>query len=280
MRQRLHKLGWQLALPCWLLMGALATAAESAPATTTESDAAATTTSDAGVRAASPAEDGTLSVRVAEPFIDLHTGPGRGFPKFQIVERGGLIQLLERRTDWFLVRTARGHEGWVHREQLLLTLTVDGEAVQISEASQQDFAARQWEAGVMAGAFAKADVISVYGAWGFTENLSAELTLAQVMGDFSNAEYWTLHLTHQPFPDWWISPYFQLGTGYIRTDPAATIIQTEDRNEQLTHVGAGARVYLTRRFVFRAEYNKYIVLTDRNDNENVEEWKAGFSLFF
>lgn len=280
MRQRLHKWGGWLALPCWLLIGTVAHAADSAVSTTSAVDADTVVAADADEAASVAGEDGVVAVRVAEPFIDLHTGPGRGFPKFQIVERGGLIQLLERRTDWFLVRTARGHEGWVHREQLLLTLTVDGEAVQISEASQQDFAARQWEAGVMAGAFAKADVISVYGAWGFTENLSAELTLAQVMGDFSNAEYWTLHLTHQPFPDWWISPYFQLGTGYIRTDPAATIIQTEDRNEQLTHVGAGVRVYLTRRFVFRAEYNNYIVLTDRNDNENVEEWKAGFSLFF
>lgn len=221
-----------------------------------------------------------LLVRVADPFIDLHTGPGRGYPKFQVVERGGLITLLERRTEWFLVRSPRGHEGWVHREQLQRTLTVDGEQVDVSEASQDDFAKREWETGVMAGLFENADVISIYGAWGFTENLSLELTLGHVMGDFSNAKYGTLHLTHQPFPEWWISPYFQLGTGYIRTDPAATIIQTEDRSEQLTHVGVGARTYLTRRFVLRVEYNNYVVLTDRNDNEKVEEWKAGFSLFF
>lgn len=221
-----------------------------------------------------------LLVRVADPFIDLHTGPGRGYPKFQVVERGGLITLLERRTEWFLVRSPRGHEGWVHREQLQRTLTVDGELVDVSEASQDDFAKREWETGVMAGLFENADVISIYGAWGFTENLSLELTLGHVMGDFSNAKYGTLHLTHQPFPEWWISPYFQLGTGYIRTDPAATIIQTEDRSEQLTHVGVGARTYLTRRFVLRVEYNNYVVLTDRNDNEKVEEWKAGFSLFF
>jgi hypothetical protein len=225
-------------------------------------------------------EESQPAVRIADPYVDLHTGPGRGFPIFQVVERGGLIQLLKRRTDWFLVRSPRGHEGWVHRDQLLRTLTIDGEAVDIAEANQSDFASRKWETGVMAGMFENADVISVYGAWGFTENLSVELTLAHVMGDFSNAEYATLHLTHQAFPDWWISPYFQLGTGYIQTDPSATIIQTEDRREQLTHVGVGARTYLTRRFVFRVEYNNYVVLTDRNDNEKVEEWKAGFSLFF
>ena len=226
-----------------------------------------------------PAPD-VVSVRIADPYIDLHTGPGRGYPKFQVVERGGLIEVLERRTDWFLVRTPRGHEGWVKREQLLRTLNPDGVAIDITEADQDDFSAREWEFGVMSGEFSNVPVVSLYGAWAFTENLSLELTLAHVMGDFSNAKYATLHLTHQPFPEWWISPYFQLGTGYIQTDPAATIIQTEDRSEQLTHVGVGARTYLTRRFVFRVEYNNYVVLTDRNDNEKVEEWKAGFSLFF
>ncbi len=226
-----------------------------------------------------PAEP-VAEVRVADPYVDLHTGPGRGYPKFQVVERGGLIVLIERRTDWFLVRTPRGHEGWVHRDQLIRTLTPDGEAVELSEVTQVQFSERDWEFGVMSGAFESAGVISIYGAWGFTENFSVELTLGHVMGDFSNQEYLTLHLTHQPFPEWWISPYFQLGTGYIQTDPAATIIQTEDREEQLTHVGVGARTYLTRRFVFRVEYNNYLVLTDRNDNEKVEEWKAGFSLFF
>jgi len=249
---------------------------EPVAATVTEPAATKEATADAD-------DDGEAAppqVRVADPFIDLHTGPGRGFPKFQIVERGGLIQLLERRTDWFLVRTAHQHEGWVHRDQMVRTLTEDGEQLEVKEISQHQFAAREWEFGVMSGEFEAASVISLYGAWAFTENLSLELTFGHVMGSFSNAEYLTLHLTHQPFPEWWISPYFQLGTGYIRTDPSATIIQTEDRSEQLTHVGIGARTYLTRRFVFRVEYNNYVVLTDRNNNENVEEWKAGFSLFF
>lgn len=257
------------------------------PEATAASDAVVTVPAQAAPADTPPAADTSdaerdpvLAVRVADPFVELHTGPGRGFPKFQVVERGGLIELLKRRTDWFLVRTPRGHEGWVHRDQLLRTLTVDGEAVAVSETNQSDFASRDWETGVMAGMFESAEVISLYGAWGFTENLSIELTLGHVMGDFSNAEYATLHLTHQPFPEWWISPYFQLGTGYIQTDPAATIVQTEDRREQLTHVGAGVRTYLTRRFVLRVEYNNYVVLTDRNDNEKVEEWKAGFSLFF
>ena len=55
---------------------------------------------------------------------------------------------------------------------------------------------------------------------------------------------------------------------------------TVDRTDSVAHAGAGVRAYLTRRFVFRAEYKAYVVFTSRNDNEEIREWKAGFSFFF
>jgi hypothetical protein len=57
-------------------------------------------------------------------------------------------------------------------------------------------------------------------------------------------------------------------------------METEDRTDQTVHAGAGVRAYLTRRFIFRAEYRNYMVLTSRDDNEEVDEWTAGFSVFF
>ena len=42
----------------------------------------------------------------------------------------------------------------------------------------------------------------------------------------------------------------------------------------------GARIYLARRFMLRAEYRQYMVLTDRDDNEELEAWKLGVSVYF
>ena len=50
---------------------------------------------------------------VADPFIELHTGPGRGYPVFHVVDRGESVQIVKQRTSWYLVRTDRGIEGWV-----------------------------------------------------------------------------------------------------------------------------------------------------------------------
>ena len=47
-----------------------------------------------------------VQVVVQDPYIDLHTGPGRGFPVTQVVDRGATIELLRQRTDWIKVRDA------------------------------------------------------------------------------------------------------------------------------------------------------------------------------
>jgi hypothetical protein len=54
----------------------------------------------------------------------------------------------------------------------------------------------------------------------------------------------------------------------------------EDRDDQIGHVGGGVRIYVTRRFLLRADYKSYVVFTSRDENEEVEEWKAGFAFFF
>ena len=92
-------------------------------------------------------------VLVAEPYIELHTGPGRGYPVFHVVDRGNQVSVIKRRTDWFLVRTARGKEGWVKRAEMQLTLTPAGEKTAFAEAGLGDFSRRRWEGGVLAGDF-------------------------------------------------------------------------------------------------------------------------------
>jgi hypothetical protein len=39
-------------------------------------------------------------------------------------------------------------------------------------------------------------------------------------------------------------------------------------------------MYVSRRFMFRGEYNSYLTFTSRDDNEELDEWKAGFAFFF
>lgn len=219
-------------------------------------------------------------VSIQDPFIELHTGPGRGYPVFYVAERGEQIELLKRRTDWYSVRVARGQEGWVHMEQLATTLNIDGEPFELPALGFDDYAERRWEVGALYGDFGGANVIAAYGSRSFTPNLSGEIWVAEALGRFSDSTLATINVVHLMYPDWRTSPYFTLGAGVITTEPKATLVATVDRTDSLAQAGVGVRTYLTRRFVFRAEYKAYVVLTSRDDNEDVREWKAGFSFFF
>ncbi len=219
-------------------------------------------------------------VQVADPYLEMHTGPGPGYPKFHIVERGENVEILKQRTAWFLVRDVDGREGWVDQAQLELTLKPSGEAVTFETADQSDFTNARFEAGVLTGDFGGANIVSLYGGYSLNPHLSVELWGSQILGNFSNGWTGSLNIVHETFPDKRISPYFTLGAGVIHTEPKSTIVQAEDRTDQIGHAGAGFRIYATRRFLLRAEYKSYVVFTSRDDNEEVEEWKVGFAFFF
>jgi hypothetical protein len=226
------------------------------------------------------AEEPPQQVTIADPYIELHTGPGRGYPIFFVVERGEQIELLQRRTDWFKVRTAKGREGWVAREQMARTLTPAGEAVEIGDATRQDFIDRRWEVGGMSGDFGGASVLNLYGAFHFNPNLSAELSVSQALGNFSTSWLLNADLIAQPFPEWRVSPYLAVGGGIIRVNPRTTIIASPDRTDNTAHAGIGLRTYLTRRFLVRLEYKTYVVFQSVDENAEIDEWKLGFGVFF
>jgi len=231
-------------------------------------------------------------LRVIDPYIELHTGPGRGFPIFYVAETGEWVEILKSKTSWYKVRLSNQKLGWVKREQLKKTLTVDGDMVVIVDPNFQEYLNRSWEIGVLNGDFEGASLISAYAGYHFTKNLSTEVSLSQALGNFSEIRMVTLNMINEPFPElqpfkWLpyideihVSPYFGIGVGVMETLPRATLVQTIDRTDNLTFVTSGFKFYLTRRFLLRMEYRKFVVLTDRNKNEDVEEWKLGFSIFF
>ena len=64
----------------------------------------------------------TERVKVADPYLEMRTGPGRGFPVHHVAARHEFVIIELRATDWFKVRTVSdtGNDktGWVHRRQL------------------------------------------------------------------------------------------------------------------------------------------------------------------
>jgi opacity protein-like surface antigen len=226
-----------------------------------------------------PAER-VLEVTIIDPYVDMHTGPGRGYPVVHIIEGGEKTTLLKRRTDWIKIRSERGQTGWAHRDSLRLTLGPREELYQFEEPGIGDYVGRRWSFGFAAGDFGGANSLSANLSYRFSNNLSLEGKVTQATGNFSDSTIVGASLLHETWPEWRVSPYFILGLAVINTSPNATLVQTEDRSDNMMTVGVGAQTYLSRHFVLRLEYTDNLILTSRNDNDEVNEWKLGFNVFF
>ena len=221
-----------------------------------------------------------LSVTVADPYLELRTGPGRGFPVFHVVERGESVEVETRRTDWFQVIDAGGREGWVHKSQMAETLIPAGVKLEIDDPGREDFGTHRREIGLLVGDYGGANVITVYGSYAFNEHLAGELALSHLLGNFSDGQYATIGVTHVPVPEWRIQPFLSIGTGVINVQPKGTLTGTQERTDQVAYAGIGVRAYIARRFIVRGEYKEYVVFTNRDENEEDIEWKIGFAFFF
>ena len=219
-------------------------------------------------------------VVVQDAYVDLRTGPGRGYPAAYSAERGATIRLLRQRTDWIKVRTEGGHEGWVHRSQLERTLTPDGAEVKVAGPAPEARTEHRWEASLVTGDFGGANVVGLRGAYALTPSVMVRVDASHLLGDYSDGWLGAAGIAHVFVPAWRVSPFVGIGGGVLSVSPKATLVQAEDRTDSIAYVGLGARGFLTNRFLLQAEYRSYVVFTSRDENEEIDEWTVGFTYFF
>jgi len=221
-----------------------------------------------------------LQLFVTQPYLELHTGPGRGYPVFHVVPRDESVDVLFRRTDWFKVRTERGVEGWASQKDMLKRVLADGSPFVFPLGDRAGFTSHRWEMGIFAGEYGSATLVSGYAAVSFNSQLQLEGAIGNFLGKFTNGVTGDIGLAHIILPEARLSPFLTLGVGLVHTEPKATLVQPTDRTEQSAYVGGGLRYYLTRRFFLRAEYKAHWIFTRRNSNEEADEWKLGFAFFY
>ncbi|HEY6240651.1 MAG TPA: SH3 domain-containing protein [Burkholderiales bacterium] len=226
------------------------------------------------------ADESNERVLVADPYLELHTGPGRGYPIFDIAERGERVEILKRHTDWFKVRTARDKEGWVSREQMEATLTEAGERETFRDVLFDDYLARRLEFGFSVGTFQHDPLLSVYAGYRLHDNFVVEFTVAQSAGDFSTTSLYYASLVSQPFPDSPWSPFFALGAGRFTNAPKSTLVSAIETKGGLANAAIGLRYYFTRQFFLVVQAKQHVALVNYNDTNRYTELSAGVAFFF
>lgn len=250
---------------CGALFGALALAtlglAAPAPAQAQTSTPTPTAAAPASRSAALPIE----RLQVRDAFIDLRTGPGRGYPVVQVIEKGQWLRVELRRTDWYRVRSEStqgsphddsglpGRVGWVHRSQLERTLTEDGAGKTFGDVVLDDYLARRVEFGLATGRMRSEPLTRFWGTWRAADTLAVEAAFTQVQGTYASTGWWQVSLVSEPWSDQRWSPFFSLGLGRLSNRPNSTLVADTPTKANVAAAGLGLRWHVSERFVARIE---------------------------
>jgi hypothetical protein len=224
------------------------------------------------------AKQKALELVVTEPYLEMHSGPGRGYPVVYVVARDEVLTVLFSRTDWYKVRAPLGTEGWVRRADLARTTLDTGEPVPIPP--YPEFSTHRWEIGAAYGVYNRQNLVTTWVDFGLTDSIDIEGVLQQALGTLDNRFIGTIGLRHTFVPEWkWFSPTAGIGVGYQYIEDKVPPAPLQDSN-QMAYGSLGARGFITRRFMWRADWRHYIVFNRLNVNEELEEWKFGLAVFF
>jgi SH3-like domain-containing protein len=234
----------------------------------------------AGNGLAAPAAPGVERLRIADPYLEIRTGPGRGYPIFHVAGRDEWVEVLLRRTDWFKVRSQKGAEGWVQRAQLEATLTEAGAAKSFRDILVDDYLSRRVDAGASWGRFKSEPMLKVWGGWKLSPPFAVEATIGQVQGAFSGTDFWHVDLQVQPWPDQKWSPHASIGFGRLRNVPNLSLVDAVRTDANLAHGQIGVRWHLSDRFMLRADYTLYTAYVSDRRSSEFRAITAGLAFFF
>jgi len=219
-------------------------------------------------------------VQIADPYIELRTGPGRGYPIFHVAAREEWIEIELRHTDWYRVRTANGHVGWVSRQQLETTLTEAGGKKTFRDIALDDYLRRRLEFGAAWGHFKSEPMLKIWTGYKLADVFAVEATIGQVQGLFSGTDFWHLNLLAEPFSDRRLSPFAGIGVGKFKNIPNSSLVDAATTDAKLANATIGVRFHLTDRFVARAEYTLYTAFLSERRSSEYRAITAGLSFFF
>jgi len=234
-----------------------------------------------GARAAEAPEPPPVErVQVDAPFIELHTGPGRGFPVFHVATRHEWVEITLRHTDWYKVRTATGQQGWVSREEIAATLTEGGSRKTFGDAVLADYLKRRVEAGVGVGRLHGDPLFKFWSAVRVSDTLSIEGSMSQAQGRFASTDLWSVQVHAEPWSDQRLSPFVGVGLGHFRNVPNQSLVDNTTTSVKMADLTAGARWHLGERFVLRADYTIHTAFLSDQRSSDYRAATLGLSFFF
>jgi len=225
-----------------------------------------------------------LQLEVIDPYIELHTGPGAGYPIFYTIEQGDNVIVLTRRTAWYELKTLDGQIGWAKASQVARTLLPTGEPVDLPTISYGDYLKNSWRVGFNVGEFtggelSGSDTFSYSAGYRPLSWAGVEVEFGNFFNSDIRGSYQSLNVLFEPYSEWKFSPVIKIGTGSMKIDSQPELLPLNLDKNDFTTYGFSVNYYIGRNFVLHSGYQEYTLSTDFSD-ERLDRWNIGFNAFF
>mgnify|MGYP000462483411 CR=1 FL=1 len=228
-----------------------------------------------------------VELKVIDTYLELHSGPGRGYPIFHVIEQGHTIKVHTRRTNWFYVSDHRNRQGWVKQEALARTLAPTGLPAALPDTQHGDFLAQQGRVGFSIGRQEKAETATLMAGFRLLKWAGIEVEYGEVFGKLIDGISYGGNLIVEPFQlfeysgNWSFTPFLSKGLGKQEWSykSKGQIGTTGIPINEYEFTGIGINYYIGYSFVVRGEYRK-MYIEGENDKLSNSAWRLGFSSFF
>jgi hypothetical protein len=208
-----------------------------------------------------------VQLSVIDTYLELHTGPGRGYPIFHVMEQGETVYVHSRRTNWFYVSDRRNRQGWVKQEGLARTLAPTGLPAALPNTKHGDFLAQQGRVGFSLGQQDSADTATVMAGYRLLSFAGIEMEYGQIFGNRIDGTTYGASLLIEPIKSWSFTPFISKGYGRQewKEKQKQQVGTSNSFNSRYEYTGVGINYYIGYSFVVRGGYRK-VHLTGDNDS--------------
>ena len=221
-----------------------------------------------------------VKLSVIDTYLELHTGPGRGYPIFHVIEQGQAVTVLRRRSNWFYVSDRRNTQGWVKQESLARTLAPTGMPAALPDIQHGDFLAQQGRIGFSVGQLGTSYTANVTAGYRLLSYAGIEVEYGQIFEKLDDGSSIGATVIIEPIKSWSFTPFISKGIAWQdwkKKKKSSVGSNSYSSNSEFT--GAGINYYIGFNFVVRGEFRQ-VAITDNNGTTSNSEWRLGFSSFF
>jgi len=220
-----------------------------------------------------------VQVTITADFVELHGGPGRGFPVFHVTEKNAELAILAEKLDWIKVRTARGTEGWIAAPELASArLSGSERRYSFGQLEAADDVQRRIEIGLFTGKFEGDSMFGVLGAYRFSRYVAAELAWESAVGVYSTSTYSRVGLRANLRPNAVWSPYVLGGGGMFANTPSSTLVANDPLTGTTLQAGVGLSYAAAKGLDVRAAVLSHWL--SGKEARQFTEWQLGLTTRF